>query len=109
MTRHAHRGEFRILGPLQVLVGGEERAVPGDKLQALLARLLLEPNRTVSTHRPIDDLRGDPRPAAARQSLPAHVARLRRVLADDGEGGSPLDNDGRGYILRIYDEQLDGT
>lgn len=109
MTRHAHRGEFRILGPLQVLVGGEERAVPGDKLQALLARLLLEPNRTVSTDRLIDDLWGDQPPTTARQSLHAHVARLRRVLADDGEGGSPLDNDGRGYILRIDDEQLDAT
>jgi DNA-binding SARP family transcriptional activator len=107
--RHAHRGEFRILGPLQVLVGGEERAVPGDKLQALLARLLLEPNRPVSTDRLIDDLWGDQPPTTARQSLHAHVARLRRVLADDGDGGSPLDNDGRGYILRIDDEQLDAT
>lgn len=95
-----------MLGPLDVVVGGEERAVPGDKLQALLARLLLERNRPVTTERLVDDLWGGEAPATARQSLHAHVARLRRLLAT-GDDGQVLGNDGRGYILTVDDEQLD--
>ena len=95
-----------MLGPLDVVVGGEERAVPGDKLQALLARLLLERNRPVTTERLVDDLWGGEAPATARQSLHAHVARLRRLLAT-GDDGQVLGNDGRGYILTVADEQVD--
>lgn len=72
-----------------------------------LARLLLERNRPVATERLIDDLWGDSPPATARQSLHAHVGRLRRLLAADD--GSILGNDGRGYVLRVSDEQLDAA
>jgi DNA-binding SARP family transcriptional activator len=102
----ARQVEFRILGPLEVVVDGEPRPVPGDKLQALLSRLLLERNRPVATDRLIDDLWGARPPATARQSLHTHIGRLRRLLAA-GEDGSMLGNDGRGYILRVDDEQLD--
>jgi YVTN family beta-propeller protein len=101
--------EFGILGPLRVVVRGQERPVPGEKLQGLLARLLLEPNRAVSTERLIDDLWGDEPPATARQSLHVHAARLRRLLAAEDADGSLLVNDRRGYMLRVADEQLDAT
>ena len=91
---------------LEVVVDDERRPVPGDKLQALLSRLLLERNRPVATDRLIDDLWGARPPATARQSLHAHIARLRRLLAA-GEDGSMLGTDGRGYILRVDDDQLD--
>ena len=108
-TERGLRGaEFRILGPLQVFVGGEERAVPGEKLQVLLATLLLEANRPVSIDRLIDELWGDRPPATARESIHAHVARLRRVLTADGSA-SPLRNEGRGYILDVEDDQLDAS
>jgi YVTN family beta-propeller protein len=100
---------FRILGPLQVVVGGEERAVPGEKLQALLVRLLLEPNRPVAVERLIDDLWGDEPPATARGSLHAHVGRLRRALAPPGGGETPLISEGGGYVLRLEDGQLDAA
>jgi YVTN family beta-propeller protein len=101
--------EYRILGPLQLVVGGEERPVLGDKLQALLGRLLLEANRPVTSERLIDDLWGAAPPATARQSLHAHVTRLRRLLPPDGTGASPLANDARGYVLRIDGDRLDAT
>ena len=100
--------EFRILGPLQVLVDGVERPVQGEKLQALLGRLLLEPNRPVATERLIDDLWGEAPPATARQSLHAHVTRLRRLLASDDGSESPLVNDARGYLLHV-DDRLDAA
>lgn len=105
-TADVPRIEYRVLGPLQVVVSGEERSVPGDKLQLLLARLLLERNRPVGADRLIDDLWGDRPPATARQSLHAHVGRLRRLLAA-ADDDSTLSNDGRGYVLRVDDEHLD--
>ena len=83
------------LDPVRRLVqadfSGEERAVPGEKLQILLATLLFEANRPVSIERLIDELWGDRPPATARESIHAHVARLRRVLTADGSA-SPLRN-----------------
>jgi DNA-binding SARP family transcriptional activator/DNA-binding beta-propeller fold protein YncE len=104
-TGGARRTGFRILGQLEVLVDGDARPVPGDKLQVLLARLLLERSRSVATDRLIDDLWGERPPETARQSLHAHVARLRRLLAD--EDGRLLANDGRGYVLHVDGDQLD--
>lgn len=101
--------EFRILGPLLVLVEGEELPVPGEKLQALLGRLLLEPDRPVSAERLIDDLWGDEPPATARQSLHAHVTRLRRLLDADPGGGSRLASDARGYVLHVDADRIDAA
>ena len=101
--------EFRILGPLEVRVDGELRPVTGARLQALLARLLLEPNRAVSTERLIDDLWGDEPPATARQSLHVHVARLRRALVANEADDSPLGTDRRGYVLSVDEQLLDAT
>ena len=106
----ARRGGARldvgILGPLSLTVGGEARPVAGEKLHALLARLVLDANRAVPTERLIDELWGDEPPATARQSLHVHVGRLRRLLGDE-ERPSPLETTGGGYLLRLGDDDLD--
>jgi DNA-binding SARP family transcriptional activator len=48
--------EFRLLGPLEAHDGGQLLALGAAKQRALLARLLLEPNRTVATEQLIVDL-----------------------------------------------------
>ena len=104
------RVEYGVLGPLRVLVDGEERPVAGEKLQGLLARLLLEHGRPVATERLIDDLWGDEPPATARQTLHVHVGRLRRLLPADGPDGSPLAKEASGYVLRLVDgDAVDAT
>src|SRR5919106_4267459 len=108
-ARAAVRFEFGILGPLRLVVGGEERPVAGEKLQALLARLLVEPNRPVTTERLIDELWGDDPPATARQSLHVHVGRLRRLLAVAGVEDSPLQKTAGGYVLHVELDELDET
>ena len=42
------RLDLGILGPLSLTVAGEKRPVAGEKLQALLARLVLDANRAPS-------------------------------------------------------------
>ena len=95
--------EFRILGPLEVLVGGERLPPLGPKLRALLALLLLHANEVVSSDRLIDELWSD-EPESAAAALQASVSRLRKAL---GEGGSKLATVGPGYVLRLEPEELD--
>ena len=72
--------EFRILGPLEVLVDGEERPIGGTKQRAVLAILLLDAGRVVSTDRLIDLLWAESPPATAATSLQNFVSQLRKTL-----------------------------
>jgi hypothetical protein len=50
------RAEYRVLGPLEVLLDGGPVAVPGGRCHVLLATLLLRPNRFVSVDELVDRL-----------------------------------------------------
>ena len=94
--------EFRILGPLEVADAGEPIQLHGQKQRALLALLLLEPNRVVSTDRIIDSLWGEEPPKTAATSLQNFVSQLRKLL-----GPETLLTKPPGYELRLEQEQLD--
>src|ERR1051326_5795159 len=72
--------EFRILGPLEVEVEGQQVPLGGLKQRALVAVLLLHPNEVVSRDRLIDALWGERAPASAQRSLDSYVSRLRGLL-----------------------------
>jgi len=93
--------EFRILGPLEILDG--ERVLPlgGLKRRAVVAALLLHPNRVVSSEQLVDLVWGVEPPAAAQSSLQNHVLRLRRELGDRLVTRPP------GYLLRVEPGELD--
>lgn len=94
--------EFRVLGPLEVW--DDERALQlgGPKQRALLALLLLDAGRVVSTDRLIDVLWGEQPPATAATSLQNLVSQLRKLL-----GAGVLVTKPPGYRLEIEAEQLD--
>ena len=71
--------EFRILGPLEVLVDGERLPPLGPKQRALLAMLLVHGNEVVSSDRLIDALWPNESESAAA-ALQASVSRLRKAL-----------------------------
>ena len=48
--------------------------------RALLARLLLDANRTVAVDHLVDDLWGEDAPASAVKMIQIHVSNLRKVL-----------------------------
>src|SRR5579862_1365379 len=72
--------QFRLLGPLEVTVDGEPVALGGQKQRALLATLLLEPNRIVSGDRLIDAVWGELPPETARNTVQVYVSQLRKRL-----------------------------
>ncbi|MFF7134152.1 BTAD domain-containing putative transcriptional regulator [Streptomyces sp. NPDC008196] len=97
---------FGLLGP-PVLYDGHGgagvRVVGSRKQRILLAALLLEAGRVVSTKSLKEALWGSAPPASAKASLHNHVSRLRRLL-DDPER---LQAVAPGYLLRVTPGELD--
>ncbi|MEV6243116.1 BTAD domain-containing putative transcriptional regulator [Lentzea sp. NPDC051838] len=99
------RAEYRVLGPLEVLLDGEPVTVPAGRSQILLAALLLRANRFV----PVDELVDlvwdgtPPRPDRAHKTLQMVVRRLRVAL---GEADCVQTRTG-GYLAVIEPDQLD--
>jgi DNA-binding SARP family transcriptional activator len=94
--------EFRLLGPLEAVVDGTFVRLAAAKQRALLALLLLNRNRVVSTDRLIDELWGDDPPAQATKTLQVYVSQLRKAL-----GADRLVTRAPGYMLRVEDGELD--
>ena len=75
--------EIRVLGPFEVLVGEAPADVGGSKRQALLAMLALRNGRPVEIDALVDGLWGEELPAAPRNALHHHIARLRATLGEE--------------------------
>ena len=101
--------EFRILGPIEVVEGSRSLPLGGAKQQALLAVLVLNANRAVSTDRLTDALWGERAPEGAAHTVQVFVSQLRKALRVDGERSSEemLVTQGRGYVLRTEPERVD--
>ena len=97
--------DFRMLGPLAAFVGDEVVALGGPKQRTVLALLLVNANKVVTTDRLIDELYGQEPPDAARKSLQSYIANLRKVVNTDQEllHGRPP-----GYVLEVDSSQIDG-
>jgi len=94
--------DFRILGPLEVLEDGRALDLGGQKQRALLAVLLLEANRVVSSGRLIEALWEEEPPDTALKALQVYVSQLRKLL-----GKERLQTRAPGYCLRVEEGELD--
>jgi DNA-binding SARP family transcriptional activator len=97
-----YRTEYRLLGPLEVVYRGETVPTGGQRKRALLARLLLEANRTVSIDALVDALWGDQLPSTAVKMVHIYVSQLRKVLP-----GGALQTRPPGYRLEVAPEAVD--
>jgi WD40 repeat protein/DNA-binding SARP family transcriptional activator len=103
----ASRLEFRILGPLAVLVDGAPVPVGGPKQRALLAMLLLSANRVVSRERLVGELFPAQNVESADHALRNQVSRLRKVLGPVATDAPRLVARPPGYLLRVEPGELD--
>jgi YVTN family beta-propeller protein len=104
--------EFGILGPLEVRVSGRPVPLGGPRQRAVLALLLLEANRVVSMDRLAEDVWGGDPPEGWASTLQTYVFHLRQALEPDrsrGAASGVLVTRGRGYLLRVDREHLDGA
>src|SRR5438132_7731928 len=95
--------EFRLLGALEILEGGERLALRGATQRAVLALLPVRANEVVRLEQLVDELWGAEPPATAGKMVQNAVSQLRKLL---GPSASLLTRPG-GYVLQLDPEQLD--
>ncbi|MFD4670908.1 BTAD domain-containing putative transcriptional regulator [Lentzea sp. NPDC058450] len=97
--------EYRVLGPLEVVLDGELVAVPAGRGRVLLATLLLRANEFVSADELVERVwDGDaPDPERARKTLQTVVLRLRQSLG----AANCVRTSARGYLAEVGPDQLD--
>ena len=94
--------DARLLGPLELDDGRAPISLGPPRQRALLARLLLDANRTVSIDRLVEDLWGADVPSAAVKMVQIHVSKLRKVLP-----AGVLVTRSPGYAVEIPPDALD--
>ena len=97
--------EIRLLGPVELVVGGEPVRLGGTKQRAVLAMLALEPNQSVSADRLMDGLWEDRLPPSAPKMVQHYIWQLRSALPKSA--GAEIITRGRGYELRIDEDGID--
>jgi predicted ATPase/DNA-binding SARP family transcriptional activator len=95
--------ELRILGPVEVVVGGEPRRLGGRKQRSLLALLGMHAGEVVSSDRIIEAL-WPAYDSAARKRLQVHVSQLRKAL---GPAGAAVQWRSEGYVLAVEADAVD--
>ncbi|MEU4235898.1 BTAD domain-containing putative transcriptional regulator [Actinoplanes sp. NPDC026619] len=101
--------EVRVLGPVEVRVGGAIRS-GADRQLAVLAMLVAANGRAVSADRLADQLWPAGPPPSAAGSLQAYISRLRRQLEPDRlprAAPKVLVSEPAGYALRLGDDAVD--
>ncbi len=101
------RVQFRILGPMEVGLGDRGTPIDAARQRAVLATLLLEPDRVLPAERIVALVWGDDPPVTAHKTLQTLVHRLRRRLEALGGDEPLLLTQPPGYLLRLSPGDLD--
>jgi len=100
----------RVLGPMEVTVGGVPVSFGGPRQRCVLARLIAARGQVVSVDRIIEDLYAGQAPAGAHTSVQSYVSRLRRAL-EPGRAAwahaEVLVTSPPGYAARLGDGAVD--
>lgn len=106
--RNAHEElpvEFRVLGPVEVVLHGSPLQLGGRRQRALLALLLTAPGQVVSADRLIDQLWAGEPPDGSDITLRSYVSRLRATLTDV----AAIQAAAGGYALEIEPALIDAV
>src|SRR5215218_9851744 len=95
---------FRILGPLEVEMGGDTVPLGGPKQRAVLAHLVLRANQLVPAETLLDQIWPEEPPEKVRNVIQTYVSHLRKALGHDR-----IESHGPGYRLRLDPSELDAA
>ena len=100
---------FGLLGPLPVWNDrGAAVTIPGAKVRALLADLLVHAGKPMSADRLVEDLWNGDAPPKASGVLHSKVSQLRRALEQaEPRGRDLVASTPAGYVLRIDADAID--
>ena len=96
---------FRVLGDVEMRVDGRPVNIGHARQRCVLAVLLLDANRPVSTEVLIDRVWMDRPPQRARETLSGYLSRLRQVLALAGD--ARITRRSGGYVLTVDPHAVD--
>ncbi|MET9611081.1 BTAD domain-containing putative transcriptional regulator [Streptomyces sp. NPDC006512] len=99
---------FRILGPLQVTGHCGPVRIPPGRQEVILAALLLEANRVVSTDYLVDLIWDDEPPDTARTQVQICVSRLRKLFTTAGIAAA-ITTRPPGYALKTEGDLVDAA
>ncbi|MGY1643703.1 BTAD domain-containing putative transcriptional regulator [Geodermatophilus sp. SYSU D00703] len=99
--------EIRVLGPVEVVVDGQRRSLPGGGERELLALLALSAGRVVSVPALVDALWDETLPANPANALQVRVSKLRRALTAAGAPSTVVATRPPGYLLDIARDRVD--
>lgn len=95
---------IRVLGPIEVGIDDEYRAVPGRNARALLAALVLGIDHAVTVPHLIEAVWRDGPPRSARNTLQTHISTLRSLV-----GRETIEYEDDSYRLRLPPEAVDAV
>jgi DNA-binding GntR family transcriptional regulator/DNA-binding SARP family transcriptional activator len=102
--------EFGLLGPVQIWNAGRPIGGGQPRQRLVLAGLLADAGKLVTSEQLVDRVWGDAPPAGARRALHSHVARVRTLLAQvaaPGQQPAPLVHHTGGYVLDVDPDRVD--
>lgn len=97
--------EFRLAGPVELVLDGEPVSITAPRQEIVLAMLLLEANHVISVGRLVDALWEEAPPRTAKNQVQITVSALRSLLGD--ARGEIIATRSPGYLIRVPDEALD--
>lgn len=99
---------YELLGPLRVVnEEGEIATIGAQKIETLLAALLIRSDQVVATDQLMTEIWGERVPRRATAGIHVYVSQLRKFLARCGGSGGPVVTRPPGYVLRSGDDELD--
>ena len=104
--------ELRILGPLEAWLGDKQVALGGQRQRSVLACLLLEPGRAVSSDRIADAVWDGHPPAGVQTTLQTYVFHLRDALEPTrvkGAASGVISTVPGGYRLEVAAATVDAV
>ncbi|MGW0563342.1 AfsR/SARP family transcriptional regulator [Streptomyces sp. NPDC003016] len=102
-----HPLSFKLLGPLEISAGGEMIRVRSPRQRAVLAMLLLSPDRVVSIASLTEAVwQGDP-PTTARNQIAICITTLRKIFREAASVEDLIETRHPGYILNSKNCYID--
>lgn len=93
--------EIKLLGTVEVRMGGAPLHLAGERQKALIAKLALDKGKTVPTATLLGVLWGESVPLTARTKLQGLISAFRRMIRDHmaRQAGPPPEKTGEDYLL----------
>jgi DNA-binding SARP family transcriptional activator/tetratricopeptide (TPR) repeat protein len=98
--------EFRLLGPVEVVLDDRCFGIAAPRQETVLAMLLLEANRVISVNRLVDAIWDEAPPRTAKSQVQISVSALRRLLTNPCDD-EVISTRSPGYVIHAADDSLD--